>query len=97
MATEVVLLGGARTPFGSFGGSLKDLSAIDLFCAIGGKRVWLPREHISGRLWSRGDCGTLSVRSWIAVDRHLDLAQAPKRRRRWLHVMPKQHQAPLGN
>lgn len=27
---EVVVLGGARTPFGSFGGSLKDVSAIEL-------------------------------------------------------------------
>ena len=42
-----------------------------LFCAIGGKRVWLPRRHISGRLWSRGDCGDLLIRRWVAVDRHL--------------------------
>lgn len=27
---EVVILGGARTPFGTFGGSLKDISAVDL-------------------------------------------------------------------
>ena len=44
-----------------------------LFCAIASKRVWLPREHIKGKLWNRGDCGTLMVRRWIAVDRHLAL------------------------
>ena len=44
-----------------------------LLCAIGDKRVWLPREHIRGRLWSRGDCGTLLVRRWVALDRRLTL------------------------
>ena len=42
-----------------------------LFCAIASKRVWLPREHIKGKLWNRGDSGTLMVRRWIAADRHL--------------------------
>jgi hypothetical protein len=42
-----------------------------LFCAIGGKRVWLPREHIKGNLWCRGDRGTLRIRRWVALDRHL--------------------------
>jgi hypothetical protein len=46
-------------------------TAAALQCAIGDKRVWLPREHIKGRLWSRGDCGTLLVRRWIALDRQL--------------------------
>jgi hypothetical protein len=46
-------------------------TAAALHCAIGNKHVWLPREHIKGQLWSRGDCGTLLVRRWIALDRHL--------------------------
>jgi hypothetical protein len=46
-------------------------SAGALYCLIGDKRIWLPREHIKGRLWSRGDVGTLLVRRWIALDRHL--------------------------
>src|SRR5262245_29515742 len=34
---ELVILGGARTPFGDFGGSLKDVSAVDLgACAARG-------------------------------------------------------------
>lgn len=44
-----------------------------LRCMIGGKRVWLPREHIKGTLWCPGDGGTLLVRRWIALDRHLVL------------------------
>jgi hypothetical protein len=46
-----------------------------LYCAFGHKRVWLPREHIRGRLWSRGDCGTLLVRRWVARDRQLIVAR----------------------
>ena len=42
-----------------------------LFCRVGGKRVWLPRGHISGRLWCPGDRGKLSIRRWIARDRRL--------------------------
>ena len=42
-----------------------------LFCGIGNKRVWLPRRHISGRLWCRGDQGMLHIRRWVARERHL--------------------------
>lgn len=42
-----------------------------LFCAIGKRRVWLPRFHISGKLWRRGDRGTLLIRRWVALDRRL--------------------------
>lgn len=42
-----------------------------LLCRIGDKSVWLPREHISGRLWCAGDRGTLFIRRWIARDRRL--------------------------
>jgi hypothetical protein len=42
-----------------------------LLCGIGSKRVWLPRRHISGRLWRTGDRGRLLVRGWVARDRHL--------------------------
>jgi hypothetical protein len=52
-------------------------TAAALQCAIGDKRVWLPREHVKGRLWSRGDCGTLLVRRWIALDRQLTVPELP--------------------
>ena len=42
-----------------------------LLCRIGGKSVWLPRGHISGKLWCVGDRGKLFIRRWIARDRHL--------------------------
>lgn len=42
-----------------------------LLCRIGKKNVWLPREHISGRLWCIGSRGKLFVRRWIALDRNL--------------------------
>jgi hypothetical protein len=42
-----------------------------LFCGVGGKSVWLPRGHISGRLRCIGDRGTLLIRRWVARDRHL--------------------------
>ena len=46
-----------------------------LFCRIGERSVWLPRRHISGRLWCTGDRGKLFIRRWVARDRHLiDLA-----------------------
>jgi hypothetical protein len=46
-----------------------------LFCRIGERSVWLPRGHISGRLWCTGDRGKLFVRRWVARDRRLiDLA-----------------------
>jgi len=42
-----------------------------LLCRIGEKSVWLPRGHISGRLWCAGDRGKLFIRRWVARDRHL--------------------------
>ena len=42
-----------------------------LLCRIGDKSVWLPRLHISGKLWCTGDRGTLFIRRWVARDRHL--------------------------
>ena len=48
-----------------------------LRCMVGGKRVWLPREHIKGTLCCRGDIGRLLVRRWVAVDRKLPLPAAP--------------------
>jgi hypothetical protein len=42
-----------------------------LLCRIGGRQVWLPRHHICGKLWSSGDRGTLFIRRWVALDRHL--------------------------
>lgn len=42
-----------------------------LLCWIRGRSVWLPRGHISGKLWCTGDRGQLFIRRWIARDRHL--------------------------
>jgi len=42
-----------------------------LLCQIGEKSVWLPRGHISGKLWCTGDRGKLFIRRWIARDRNL--------------------------
>jgi hypothetical protein len=42
-----------------------------LLCQIREKSVWLPRGHISGKLWCAGDRGTLFIRRWVARDRHL--------------------------
>jgi hypothetical protein len=42
-----------------------------LLCRIGRKNVWLPREHISGRLWCIGNRGKLFIRRWVARDRNL--------------------------
>ena len=42
-----------------------------LLCRIGERSVWLPRGHISGRLWCAGDRGKLFIRRWVARDRHL--------------------------
>ena len=47
-------------------------AALSLFCAIADKRVWLPRQHIKGHLWKRGDRGTLQIRRWVARERHLN-------------------------
>ena len=46
-----------------------------LLCRIGEKSVWLPRWHISGKLWCTGDRGKLFVRRWVARDRDLIDAQ----------------------
>jgi hypothetical protein len=42
-----------------------------LLCQIGEKSVWLPRGHISGKLWCTGDRGRLFIRRWVARDRQL--------------------------
>ena len=42
-----------------------------LLCQIGEKSVWLPRGHISGKLWRAGDRGKPFIRRWVARDRHL--------------------------
>ena len=42
-----------------------------LLCRIGERSVWLPRGHISGRLWCTGDRGKLFIRRWVTRDRHL--------------------------
>ena len=46
-------------------------TATSLFCRVGSRSVWLPRRHLSGKLWGMGDRGTLLIRRWIARDRHL--------------------------
>jgi hypothetical protein len=42
-----------------------------LLCRIGERSVWLPRLHISGKLWCTGDRGKLFIRRWVARDRNL--------------------------
>ena len=56
--------------------AFQDVSVISatapaLLCRIGEKSVWLPRQHISGKLWCTGDRGKLFIRRWIARDRNL--------------------------
>ena len=46
-----------------------------LLCRIGERSVWLPRWHISGKLWCTGDRGKLFIRRWVARDRNLIDAQ----------------------
>ena len=46
-----------------------------LFCRIGERNVWLPRWHISSKLWRTGDRGKLFIRRWVARDRNLIDAQ----------------------
>jgi hypothetical protein len=46
-------------------------TASALLCRIGSRSVWLPRVHISGRLWCTGDRGKLLIRRWVARDRQL--------------------------
>ena len=50
-------------------------TAAALLCRIGGRSVWLPRWHISGKLWCVGDRGRLFIRRWIARDRKVIDAQ----------------------
>jgi hypothetical protein len=42
-----------------------------LLCRIGARSVWLPRRHVSGKLWCAGDRGKLFIRRWVARDRQL--------------------------
>jgi hypothetical protein len=42
-----------------------------LLCRIGARSVWLPRSHVSGKLWCAGDRGKLFIRRWVARDRQL--------------------------
>ena len=42
-----------------------------LLCRIGNRTIWLPRRHISGKLWCTGDRGKLYVRRWVARERNL--------------------------
>jgi hypothetical protein len=42
-----------------------------LLCRIDARSVWLPRRHISGKLWRVGDRGKLFIRRWVVRDRHL--------------------------
>jgi hypothetical protein len=42
-----------------------------LLCRIGDRNVWLPRRHLSGKLWCTGDRGKLFIRRWLARDRQL--------------------------
>jgi hypothetical protein len=46
-------------------------TAPTLLCLIRGRSVWLPRGHISGKLWCTGDRGKLFIRRWVARDRNL--------------------------
>jgi len=48
-----------------------ETSAPALLCRIGNRTVWLPRRHISGKLWCSGDRGKLFVRRWLARDLQL--------------------------
>ena len=48
-----------------------------LLCRISGKNVWLPRWHVSGKLWRVGDRGKLFVRRWVASDRNLAAPHRP--------------------
>ncbi len=42
-----------------------------LLCQFGKRSVWLPRGHISGKLWCTGDRGRLFIPRWVARDRNL--------------------------
>ncbi len=42
-----------------------------LLCRVGVRQVWLPRRHVSGKLWQTGDRGKLFIRRWVADERGL--------------------------
>lgn len=46
-------------------------TAPTLLCLVKGRSVWLPRVHISGKLWCAGDRGKLFIRRWVARNLHL--------------------------
>jgi hypothetical protein len=46
-------------------------TASALLCRIADRNVWLPRGHVSGKLWCTGDRGRLFIRRWVAHDRQL--------------------------
>lgn len=64
-----------------------------LLCQIGTKTVWLPRAHISGKLWCAGDRGKLFIRSWVVRDQNLNPrppvlpTTAPRARATSLHLV----------
>ena len=43
-------------------------SAIAVLCRVAGKAVWLPRQHVRGRLSKIRQRGDLSIRYWVARD-----------------------------
>ena len=51
-----------------------------LLCEVGERRVWLPRRHISGKLWCTGDRGKLLIRRWVARERELIVTASAQRR-----------------
>ena len=80
-----------------------------LLCRIGDRSIWLPRGHISGKLWCTGDRGKLFVRRWVARDRRLmgpdgeatlsSLVRriGPTNLRARLHLVPKARRARHAN
>ena len=80
-----------------------------LLCAIGNRHVWLPRRHITGKLWCTGDRGKLFIRRWVARDRRLieqhvtpaiappEPAISPRRGAGRLHLVPDDRMTPLAN
>jgi hypothetical protein len=46
-------------------------TAPTLLCRIGDRNVWLPRRHLSGKLWCTVDRGKRFIRRWLARDRQL--------------------------
>ena len=73
MSTDIVFLEGARTPFGSFGGSLKDLSATDL--GVLAAQAALERAHVEASEIQHVVFGNVSQTSSDAIylARHVGL------------------------